>query len=129
MKPKTNFTWTILIFQLFAFQLTAACTLNVDSTIKTSLNRLLDYTWLITASGSNLDNLDNTRNSVYEISLCEPSNLCPTTGGVSSLCKVTNKANATEATNIGLATQVELKNLTDGYLLKIKGNQLLPVRL
>lgn len=129
MRPKLAgayfFKSTLLIWQ-FLFQLTCGCgSITVDNLnpgIKNALGSLLDYTSMITSSGSNLDNLDNTRNSLYEISLCESSNLCPSTGGASSLCKLTNKANATEATNIGLASQVSLKNLKDGYIIKIKGN-------
>lgn len=114
---------TLLIWQLL-FQLTYGCgSLSVDPGIKSALGSLLNYTWMITSSGSNLDNFDNTRNNLYEISLCEPSNLCPSTGGASSLCKVTNQANATESTNIGLTSQVSLKNITDGYMLKTTGTK------
>ena len=89
---------------------------TIQPSFSKSLNHILDFTWLVT---------NEKRNSLYEISLCSPSNLCSSArSNPTSICRIENNSSAKNEPSssiLGYQTSFQLKNTSDGYLLKIKG--------
>ena len=90
---------------------------NKQPSFTSALNRLLDFTWLLT-------NHNQTRNILYEINFCETSTLCPSLRSKPvSVCRVETNGNLTEFSILGYQTNYQIKNTSDGFVLKIKGEK------
>jgi hypothetical protein len=82
--------------------------------LASSLNEILNYRWMVTAS-----NQLTKPNILYEISLCEPSSLCSSTESrVTNVCKLkkTMVKNQIESKtlSLGFTANLELTNISDG---------------
>jgi hypothetical protein len=90
----------------------------------------LNKPWLITASSPNEQ--AKNRQTLYEISLCNPSSLCETSsldpGDSISVCKLTNELNSQNKSEsrseiIGYGSKIELETTSDGYIFKSIGSK------
>ena len=89
---------------------------HINSNILKALGRILDYQWMVTSS--NIESSLSSRRVLYEISLCEPSNLCSSNSESANVCKLMNQSSL----NIGSISNYELKPLSNGYLLIMKSD-------